>query len=59
MLGDMTDLTTVTRSAQARDDHRIGFRRAGRSGGRDPRRVTAPRALLAIVLTGQFMAVLD
>jgi MFS family permease len=59
MLGVMTDLITVIRSAQARDDRPAGFRRAGRPEGRAPRPVTAPRALLAIVLTGQFMAVLD
>ena len=58
MLRGMTDLTTVARGP-ARDDRRAGFRRAGRPGGRPPRGVTAPRALLAIVLTGQFMAVLD
>ncbi len=59
MLGVMTDLITVIRGAQARDDRPARFRRAGRPEGRAPRRVTAPRALLAIVLTGQFMAVLD
>jgi MFS family permease len=59
MLGGMTDLTTVTRGAQARDDRRIGLRRAGPRGSRAPRRPTAPGVLLAIVLTGQFMAVLD
>src|SRR6266545_4918186 len=58
MLGGMTDLSTVTR-APGRDDRRTGFRRAGRADGRAPRRPAAPRALLAIVLTGQFMAVLD
>ena len=58
MLVHMTDLTTVTRG-QARDDRRAGFRRGGRPDGQAPRRPTAPRALLAIVLTGQFMAVLD
>jgi len=55
MLGGMTDLSTVTR-APGRDDRRAGFRRAD---GRAPPRPAAPRALLAIVLTGQFMAVLD
>jgi len=58
MLRDMTDLTTVTRG-QARDDRRAGFRRAGRPDGRARRRLAAPRTLLAIILTGQFMAVLD
>src|SRR5580693_6567422 len=59
MLGGMTDLTTVTRGAQARDDRRIGLRRAGPRRSRAPRRLAAPGVLLAIVLTGQFMAVLD
>jgi len=58
MLGGMTDLTTVNRG-QVQDDRRTGFRRAARPEGRAPRRPAAPRALLAIVLTGQFMAVLD
>src|ERR1700687_3265500 len=58
MLGGMTDLSTVTR-APGRDDSRAGFRRAGRSHGRALGRPATPRALLAIVLTGQFMAVLD
>ena len=46
----MTDTATVTRS-----DARV-LRRADRRAGR---RAAAPGALLAIVLTGQFMAVLD
>ncbi len=46
----MTDTATVTRS-----EARV-LRRAGRRAGR---RAAAPGALLAIVLTGQFMAVLD
>jgi MFS family permease len=59
MLGGMTDLTTVTRD-HVPAGRRSGFRRAaGRPDGRAPGRLTAPRALLAIVLTGQFMAVLD
>src|SRR5450631_4128687 len=58
MLGGMTDLTTVNRG-QVTGDRRAGFRRAARPEGRAPRRPAAPRALLAIVLSGQFMAVLD
>ncbi len=46
----MTDTATVTRS-----EARV-IRRADRRAGR---RAAAPGALLAIVLTGQFMAVLD
>ena len=46
----MTDIATVTRS-----EARV-LRRDGRRAGR---RTAAPGALLAIVLTGQFMAVLD
>src|SRR5580698_5966936 len=59
MLGGMTDLTTVTRD-HAPAGRRAGFRRAaGGPDGRSAGRLSAPRALLAIVLTGQFMAVLD
>jgi MFS family permease len=59
MLAGMTDLTTVIRD-HVPAGRRSGSRRAaGRPEGRAPGRLTAPRALLAIVLTGQFMAVLD
>src|ERR1700722_17317407 len=59
MLGGMTDLPPVPR-APAPAGRRSGFRRtAGRPDGQAPGRLSAPRALLAIVLTGQFMAVLD